>query len=216
MSLLVLREGWVALLLAAVVAGVGWRLGGAAGALPGAVALAFVLWFFRDPERRAPDDPEALVAPADGRVVAVEPEAVLPDGSRGRRISVFLSVFDVHVNRSPAAGEIREVTHSPGAFFDARRAEAATQNERQVWRMDSPRGSFFVIQIAGLIARRIVAWRRVGDRVAAGERFGMIRFGSRTDLLLPPGTELLARVGDRVRAGETVVARWSAAEGPVR
>lgn len=213
MSFLVVREGWLPLLVSAIAAAAGWRLAGFAGALPGALALAGVLWFFRDPERSAPDDPDAVLAPADGRVVEVDQDAALPGGGgRGRRISIFLSVFNVHVNRAPVAAEIREIVYSPGSFFDARRAEAGTRNERQVWLMETPRGPVAVAQIAGLIARRIVAWRRAGDRVAAGERIGMIRFGSRTDLWLPPDTEVLARPGDRVAAGETVVARWRTAQ----
>jgi phosphatidylserine decarboxylase len=214
MSLRALIEGWLPLLVAAAVAAGGWRLVGPWGAVPGLLLVVAVVGFFRDPPRRPPDDPDAIVAPADGRVVEVEPEADLPAiGGRGRRISIFLSVLDVHVNRAPAAGTIRSSAHSPGTFFDARRAEAAARNERREWVFDSERGTFAVVQIAGLIARRIVAWKAPGDRVAAGEHIGMIRFGSRTDLLLPPSAEVAVRVGDRVRGGETVVARW-AGRGP--
>ncbi len=217
MSWRTLLEGWLPLLVAAALAAGGWRLAGPWGAVPGLVALAGVIWFFRDPERRVPDDPGAIVAPADGRVVEVEQDAELAAiGGRGRRVSIFLSVFDVHVNRAPAPGTIRSSEHAPGAFFDARRPEAAGRNERRTWVFDSDRGTFAVVQIAGLIARRIVAWGRPGDVVAAGERIGMIRFGSRTDLLLPPSAEVVVRPGDRVRGGETVMARWRAGAGEAR
>ncbi len=197
------------LLVAVAVAAVGWRLAGPWGATPGVLALIGVIWFFRDPERRPPDDPAAIIAPADGRVVQIEQGAEFAAaGGRGRRISIFLSVFDVHINRAPVAGTIRSSEHSPGIFLDARRPEAAGRNERRDWVIETGRGPCAVAQIAGLIARRIVAWSRPGDRVAAGERIGMIRFGSRTDLLIPESADVAVRVGDRVRAGETIVARW--------
>lgn len=209
MSCRALFEGWLPIVVALALAAGGWRLAGPWGAVPGALALAGVIWFFRDPERRPPDDPAAIVAPADGRVVEIEQDADLPTiGGRGRRISIFLSVFDVHINRAPAPGTIRSSEHAPGAFLDARRPEAAGRNERRAWTFDSGRGAFGVVQIAGLIARRIVAWSGPGDRVVTGERIGMIRFGSRTDLLLPSSAEVVVRVGDRVRGGETVMARW--------
>ena len=209
MSCRALIEGWLPLLVAVVLAAAGWWLAGRWGAVPGALAFIGVIWFFRDPERRPSDDPAAIVAPADGRVVEVDQDAEFAAaGGRGRRISIFLSVFDVHINRAPAAGTIRSSEHSPGAFFDARRPEAAGRNERRDWIIETGHGPCAVAQIAGLIARRIVAWSRPGDRVAIGERIGMIRFGSRTDLLLPASAEVAVRVGDRVRGGETVVARW--------
>lgn len=212
-----LLEGWLPFLVTAVFAAAGWRFAGPWGAAPGMFVMLGVLWFFRDPERQPPEDPSAIVAPADGRVVEVEQDAELSAiGGRGRRISIFLSVFDVHVNRAPAPGTIRTSVRSPGAFFDARRREAAARNERREWVFDSDRGPFAVVQIAGLIARRIVAWKRPGERVAAGDRIGMIRFGSRTDLLLPPTADVVVRVGDRVRGGETMMARWRDGAGEVR
>lgn len=204
-----LLEGWLPLLIAVLLIAGGWMMWGHWGAVPGAVLLVGVLWFFRDPERRPPLDPAAIVAPADGLVVEIDDITDASDlGVRGRRISIFLSVFDVHVNRSPVAGAIRTSEYTRGAFLDARKREACRRNERRDWVIDTDGGPCAVSQIAGLIARRIVAWSAPGDSVAAGERIGMIRFGSRTDLVLPEKADVSVRIGDRVRGGETIVGRW--------
>jgi phosphatidylserine decarboxylase len=169
------------------------------GMFPAAPVLglgALVVAFFRDPDREPPADPALVVAPADGRVTAVE----------GARISIFLSVFDVHVNRAPVAGRVAALDYRPGRFGNAMRARSAAQNEQNRITLETPSGAVLVTQIAGLLARRIVFWPRVGDRVERGQRIGMIKFGSRTDLVLPPGSEWLVRVGDHVRAGATPVA----------
>ncbi len=209
-----LLEGWLPLLLAIALAVGGWMMAGNWGALPGGLLLFGVLWFFRDPARRPPEDPAAIVAPADGLVMEIdevgEASAI---GGRGRRISIFLSVFDVHVNRAPAAGVIRSSEYRSGSFLDARRRESCDRNERRDWVILTDRGACAVSQIAGLIARRIVAWSKPGERVATGERIGMIRFGSRTDLVLPEAVDVAVRIGERVRGGETVVARWRSKTG---
>ncbi len=165
-------------------------------------ASAFCAFFFRDPRRIPPDDPSAIVAPADGRVMAVERR-----GDRWR-ISIFLSIFDVHVNRAPEAGSVARVAYRRGRFLAAFREEAATANERNHVLLDTPRGAVEVVQIAGLIARRIVCGVGPGDALARGQRFGLIRFGSCTELWLPSSVEPTVAVGDRVRGGETIVSRW--------
>lgn len=180
----------------------GWTWTGAALLLVG----AFVLWFFRDPDRAVPSDPALVVSPADGRVTAVVEEA--NDGRPGRRISIFLSVFDVHVNRVPAAGAIRRIDYRRGKFLNAMRARASAENEQNVLRIETGRGEIEVKQIAGWIARRILCWKREGDAVARGERFGMIRFGSRVDLWLPLEAEILVAPGRHVSGGATPLARW--------
>jgi phosphatidylserine decarboxylase len=160
--------------------------------------LAFCLFFFRDPERRSPPEPDAVLSPADGRVLLAE----------GGRVSVFLSVFDVHVCRAPLPGAIRSVTHLPGRFLAAFRPEASEQNERTsivVERGDATRLTFTLV--AGLVARRIVCKVAPGQHVASGERIGLIRFGSRVDVELPAGASIVVRRGDRVSAGETIIAR---------
>lgn len=175
----------------------------------GAILLflaAFVLYFFRDPERVAPGEPGAVVAPADGRVMEVVEE---PLGSRpGRRISIFLAVWNVHVNRAPLAGTIRKVEYRRGRFFAAMRSRASAENEQNIFYLDTGRGEIVFKQIAGWIARRVVAWKPEGSRVEIGERIGMIRFGSRMDVWLPLEAEIVARPGQHVSAGTTVLAWW--------
>jgi len=171
--------------------------------LPAGLGL-FVCAFFRDPERVPPEDPRALVSPADGVVCQV--------GREGERtkISVFMSVFNVHVNRAPSAGTVESLRYNPGKFMAAWNDKASLDNEQLRWRLVTPRGELEVVQIAGLIARRIVPFAKEGTSMARGERFGLIRFGSRVDLYTPAGVEVVAAMGAKVRAGETVLARWSA------
>jgi len=171
-------------------------------------AAAFFAFFFRDPERHPPADEEAIVAPADGRVIRVDrllDEEVGP----AWRVATFMNLFDVHVNRSPAAGTVVTSRHVPGRFLAAFREEADTANERQVTVLTTDSGARLkVVQIAGLLARRILPAVRPGDRLTRGQRLGMICFGSRVDVYLPRECEILARTGDRLTAGETPVARW--------
>lgn len=167
---------------------------------------AFFLWFFRDPRRAIPQDPGLVVSPADGKVTEVA-RISTPDGERVR-VSIFLSVFDVHVNRSPVAGVLREVRYRKGEFLNAMNPVCAQRNEQNLAVVDCPEGyQVSFVQIAGLLARRIVFNKRPGDLLARGERVGLIKFGSRTDLLLPGAAEVVVEVGERVRGGATVIAR---------
>jgi phosphatidylserine decarboxylase len=167
---------------------------------------AFVLYFFRDPQRVIPQDPSAVVSPADGRVVDIVEEAW--EGKPGRRISIFLAVWNVHVQRAPMAGTIRRVDYRPGKFFAAMRARASVENEQNVFIVSTPRGEIMFKQIAGWIARRVVSWKSPGDAVTRGERVGMIRFGSRVDVWLPPEAEITVRKGQHVAGGSDILARW--------
>ena len=166
----------------------------------------FVLYFFRDPDRAAPQDSDAVVSPADGHVVEIVDEDF--DGRPGRRISIFLSVWDVHVNRAPVAGQIRKVDYKPGRFYAALRARASTENEQNVIHLTTDRGEMVFKQIAGAIARRVLCWKAPGDAVGIGERVGMIRFGSRVDVWLPREAEIVAKKGKFVAGGSSLLARW--------
>ncbi len=169
----------------------------------------FVSYFFRDPERAVPPDPNLIVSAADGLVVGVE-EMDEPDFQLGRmrRIAVFLSVFDVHVNRAPFDAQVTKTKYKEGEFLDVRHPESSIRNEYLAWRMESPRGPLAVRQIAGLIARRIVAWSGENKAVTRGERIGMIRFGSRTEVFVPLECTVLVKPGDRVEGAATPIARW--------
>ena len=190
-------------LLAGIVALV-WHWNWAGGAL--LFLGLFVMFFFRDPERKPPADPETIVSPADGRVMEIVEES--RDAKPGRRISVFLSIFDVHVNRSPVAGRITAIEYRTGKFYAAMRGRASAENEQNAFYVQSDRGEVVFKQIAGWVARRIVCWKAVGDSVIRGERVGMIRFGSRMDIWLPERVEILVRPGQHVAAGSSVLARW--------
>jgi len=173
-----------------------------------ALALLFTLYFFRDPERVPPPGENVAVSPADGLVTTVDE---VEEGeflkTKLLRIGIFLSVLDVHVNRAPLAGEILHSEPKSGRYLDARNPLSSVLNVSRSWVFSGPAGTVVVRQITGAIARRICPWAVVGDKLARGERFGMIRFGSRTELLLPIGTEILVRPGDHVHGGETPVAR---------
>ncbi|HSL50915.1 MAG TPA: phosphatidylserine decarboxylase [Candidatus Deferrimicrobiaceae bacterium] len=200
----VAAEGWPFILppaaAACIMAVMGW---GGAAAVFGVVALAF-LGFFRDPDRTAPDLPGAVLAPADGRVMVIT-EVVDPWVGPAVRVSIFLSPLDVHVNRAPIGGLVKAVEYVAGRFLAAYRPEASEQNERCAVSLDGDRARVAVTQISGVLARRVVCRVRPGDTLRAGERYGLIRFGSRTDLVVPRGTELRVRVRDRVRGGESVM-----------
>jgi phosphatidylserine decarboxylase len=175
------------------------------------LSTAYVAYFFRDPPRVTPLRDGLIVAPADGRISAVErvrPPAELGLGDEPRlRVSIFLSVFDVHINRSPVAGRITRSVYVPGSFLNAALDKASEENERRALVITTAGGAEIgVVQIAGLIARRIVTFAKEGDSVGIGERFGLIRFGSRVDLYLPPGQGVLVAVGQRAVGGETVMA----------
>jgi phosphatidylserine decarboxylase len=173
-------------------------------AIPILLLAAFFLWFFRDPERQIPTLPGALVSPGDGKVTDV---SLLSTGGTSRhRISIFLSVFDVHVNRSPIGGLIREVRYQRGKFLNAMEARSAEQNEQNVVTIEGEGRTVVFKQIAGLIARRIVFNFKVGDRVARGQRVGLIKFGSRVDVLFDRDAAIQVKPGDRVKGGATVLA----------
>jgi phosphatidylserine decarboxylase len=199
------REGWpfvgVLLGLGALACGFQWLV-------PGGLLLAaglFTAYFFRDPEREPPADPRLVVSPADGRIVGV---VASPSGSPeggSTRVSIFLSIFDVHVNRAPIGGRVAKVEYHKGAFLPAFNDKASLQNEQNKVTLDDGKMRLAFTQIAGLIARRIVFTKRVEDSVRMGERVGLIKFGSRVDVFLPQEVRVLVRVGDRVRGGVSVI-----------
>ncbi len=171
------------------------------------VCLAlFVFSFFRDPERVIPAEPGAIVSPGDGRVVVVTDEE--DAGRPGKRISIFLAVWNVHVNRAPAAGVITRMEYRPGKFLAAMRERASMENEQNVFTLSTDAGEMVFKQIAGLIARRVVSWKQEGERVARGERIGLVRFGSRVDVWVPKQAEILVKVGENVKGGSSVLAHW--------
>ena len=167
----------------------------------------FVVWFFRNPERTMPDNPLQLLSPADGKVIRIE--EVGSEERSGRsflKISIFMNVFNVHVNRIPYSGEIFTIRYKPGKFLSANLDKASALNERNTVMIRTDDGrEILTVQIAGLIARRIVCWLKEGSKVKKGERFGLIRFGSRVEVFLPLGSTLLVKIGDKVRAGETPI-----------
>jgi len=197
----------------ALVIGVGLAAWAAAAgqawwAVPALAPGMFALNFFRDPNRAISAEPRDLVSPADGVVTSVETLESTPwYAGRCVRISIFLNVFNVHVNRSPADATIEKVEYKQGLFKSAMAADSGEVNEANTVWLDTPHGPMTVRQVAGLIARRIICPAQAGERLLKGERFGMIRFGSRTELYLPPGAEVLVRVGSKVRGGSSVVAR---------
>jgi phosphatidylserine decarboxylase len=217
------RDGYLygmGLIAAAVL--VGWFAQPAWAVVPLLLAV-FFLWFFRDPERAIPDAAGAVVSPGDGKVT--DASIVTVGGEKQARISIFLSVFDVHVNRSPIAGIVREVRYQRGKFLNAMNQASAEQNEQNIVCVEGDGQVVVFKQIAGLLARRIVFHPKVGDRLERGQRVGLIKFGSRVDVLLDAAAALQVKVGDRVRGGASVLAylqpkgelasagRYSASEG---
>jgi phosphatidylserine decarboxylase len=189
-----------------VLAFVAWFVGQHVLAVVFLLLGAFILWFFRDPQREIPADPNTIVSPADGQVLEVVAEPL--DGRIGSRISIFLAIWNVHVNRSPMEGKLARVDYRPGRFHMAMKAAASTENEQNVIRLSTPRGEIVFKQIAGLIARRVILWKKVGDSVARGERVGLVRFGSRVDVWLPAEVEIVVKRGDHVAGGSSILARW--------
>jgi len=170
--------------------------------------VLYTLAFFRDPDRAVPAEANAVVAAADGVVADImeieEPDVVK---TRMRRVGIFLSVFDVHTNRAPVEGRVTYRQHRQGLCLDARREDCSEKNESMTWAFQNPRTTLVVRQLTGAIARRIVGWSKVGDELKKGERFGMIRFGSRTEVYLPLTATIVVKVGDRVAGGSTIIAR---------
>ena len=202
---------YYALPLVGVALLVGW-LASASWALPALLLAGFFLWFFRDPERAIPDAPGLVVSPADGKVTDVSPLTV--EGVRRTRISIFLSVFDVHVNRSPVAGVIRDVRYQRGKFLNAMNPASAEQNEQNIVTVEGDGHRVMFKQIAGVLARRIVFYKKVGEPVRRGERIGLIKFGSRVDVLLDASASPQVKIGDRVKGGASVLARLRPETGP--
>lgn len=202
---------YYALALAAVAVLLGW-LAGPLWTMPACLLALFFLWFFRDPERAIPDYAGAVVSPGDGKVTEVS--SVLVDGVPRTRVSIFLSVFDVHVNRSPVAGVIREVRYQKGKYLNAMNPASAEHNEQNAVTVEGDGRTVVFKQIAGLLARRIVFTKKVGDRVERGERVGLIKFGSRVDVLLDATATMQIKVGDRVKGGASVLAYLSGEAAP--
>jgi phosphatidylserine decarboxylase len=168
----------------------------------------YTIAFFRDPERADPADQNAVVAAADGVVADIkEIEELEVLKSQTRRVGIFLSVFDVHTNRAPVGGRITFRHHAKGLCLDARRPDCSEKNESMTWAFQNARVTIVVRQLTGAIARRIVGWSKVGDEIKRGERFGMIRFGSRTEIYLPLDADVLVKVGEHVKGGATIIAR---------
>lgn len=171
------------------------------------IVALFMAFFFRDPKRVPPSDPDVVVSPADGRVTRIESPA--SSGNSGTVISIFLSPLDVHINRSPIPGKIIDVIYSPGKFLMATNEQASLVNEQNALTIQGEKITVVCKQIAGILARRIVCWKEKGDNLGLGERFGMIKFSSRTDVLLPANVRVTVKEGERVRGGITVIGRIS-------
>jgi len=208
------KEGYTFGLPLLILGGVFYLLQWNIAAVAMAFLAIFVFSFFRDPERMIPTEPGAVVSPGDGRVVVVAEE--VNAGKPGKRVSIFLAVWNVHVNRSPAAGTITHLEYRPGKFLAAMRERASVENEQNVFTLSTDAGEIMFKQIAGLIARRVVSWKRKGDKVARGERIGLVRFGSRVDLWVPKDAEILVKVGENVKGGSSVLARWPAKPAAVK
>jgi phosphatidylserine decarboxylase len=203
---LIAREGWPFIAIAVMVALGVHLFAGWAAALFFWIVVVFMIQFFRDPPRKIPDDPTAIISPADGRIVVIE-KARDPYLDRDAlKISVFMNVFNAHSNRSPVDGEVKQTWYFPGKFFNADLPKASLENERAAMAIATARGDVTCVQVAGLVARRILCYARQGQKLSRGERFGFIRFGSRVDLYLPLTATPRAAVGDKVYATESVLA----------
>lgn len=204
---IIAREGWAFIAILAVLTLAAGAYHWALALVPG-IILALTLWFFRDPERPGTAEERAVVAPADGRVMFVrEVEEPRFLKEKAVQISIFLSIFDVHINRTPVSGTVAYREYMKGRFLAAWDETVGEVNERAYVGIETGRFRVLVSQVAGLVARRIITWPKVGDRLTRGERFGLIRFGSCTQVWLPLGSTILVRPGDRVAGGETVIGR---------
>jgi phosphatidylserine decarboxylase len=200
------KEGYYFGLPLLVLAGAAYLWQWPAAAIVLVCLALFVFSFFRDPDRVIPQETGAVVSPADGRVVVVTEEENA--GRAGKRVSIFLAIWNVHVNRAPADGVITKLEYKPGKFLAAMREEASLANEQNIFTLSTDAGEMVFRQIAGLIARRVVSWKQSGERVRRGERIGLVRFGSRADVWLPKEAEILVKVGDHVKGGSSVLAKW--------
>jgi phosphatidylserine decarboxylase len=181
----------------------GWRWAGGILIFLG----LFVFYFFRDPQRSVPSEPGIVVSPADGHVIEIVDEPF--DATMGRRITIFLSIWDVHVQRAPVAGRVAGVVYRPGRFYAAMRKAASRENEQNVISIHTPGGMLVFKQIAGAIARRVICWKHEGEEVSLGERVGLIRFGSRVDVWLPLESQVVVKRGQKVKGGESILAKWN-------
>ena len=209
---IIAREGWPFLAVSIIAAALVHYYVGKWQAFPVWLWCLFVLQFFRDPQRApASEDAHAVISPADGRVIVVEETTDPYRNVPALKISVFMNVFNAHSQRSPVAGAVNEIRYFPGAFVNAALSKASLENERNAMLMKTDTGAdVTVVQIAGLVARRILCYAKVGDHLNVGERYGFIRFGSRLDVYLPPGTPAKVSLGDKVYAGRTVLAELAA------
>lgn len=220
---IIAREGWPIVLVFVLgwlaLSNLAWFLTGPVGGWTvwgiGLALTGWCVWFFRDPQRTTPRDADALICPADGRIVIVDEAPPPPELGLGaapmRRICVFMNVFNVHVNRCPTEGKVEKIAYRPGTFLNASFDKASELNERSSILLRLPDGrGLVVVQIAGLVARRIVCRVKEGAHLVGGERYGLIRFGSRVDVYMPPGTVPAVRVGDITVAGVTILARLAA------
>ncbi len=201
------KEGWIDIIVLATAGSAVHYYAGPYWAAPIWVLLVFVTQFFRDPFRKIPAEPLGIICPADGRVVHVgdvhDPYLDRPS----RRVSIFMNVFNVHSNRSPTEGAVKERWYNRGRFFNAALDKASKENERNaLWIQTDEGDDIVVVQVAGLIARRIICYKQPGDRIGQGERFGFIRYGSRVDVYLPPKSDIKVSLGDKVTAGTDVLA----------
>lgn len=204
---LIAREGWLVLLAAFAAALVAtWLVGW--WSVPFWIWAVFALQFFRDPVRVPPRDPDAVIAPADGRIVVVGKTRDDYLDREALKISVFMNVFNVHSNKSPVDGVVEGVWYTPGSFVNADLDKASAENERNAIHIASARGDVTCVQIAGLIARRILCYVKTGDSLARGQRYGFIRFGSRVDVYLPVSARPEVTIGQKVTGGRTIIARW--------
>lgn len=203
----VAREGWPFILIPLIAGSIifiaGWRW----PAYPCWLIGLFILWFFRDPERKPPPDETAVLSPADGTVIDIKETEGNPfPGAKTLKISIFMSIFNVHVNRAPLSGIVEEIKYFPGKFFSANLDKASRENEHNLIVLRTLREQkIAVVQIAGLVARRIACWISPGEKIVRGQRFGLIRFGSRLEVYLPPATELVVKQKAKVRAGESIL-----------
>ena len=205
MRIPIAKDGYIFILPLAVLTGIFWALSWfwVTGLFVG--LFLFVTWFFRDPERSIPEDPNAIVSPGDGKIVEIisEKDPLLDEAYT--RVSIFLNVFNVHVNRVPISGKIQATRYNPGKFFNAASHKASLDNEQSAILLNNGHVTILVKQIAGLIARRIVCWAKEGDEYQRGQRFGLIRFGSRVDIFLPEGADIKVAIGDIVNGGSSII-----------
>jgi len=200
------RDAYIFLLPLLVLAVVAWAVSWVYLAFVFLAGGVFVGFFFRNPSRNIPEDPRLIVSPADGRVIRVEP------GEEGTQVSIFLSVFNVHINRAPIQGKITRLSHKKGRFYLAFDERASVENEQVVFTIEGEHNVTFSL-IAGLVARRIVPWKHEGEMVSRGERIGLIRFGSRVDILIPGDCDVRVNQGEKVRGGSSILASWSEEDG---